>query len=278
MACRKSFVCTVVALIMVLFSSTASAEGEVAPPSPADYAAALAAARQPEAISFAKTNFRQVHGTDPTTLTLSERGVATYVLNPDFVRGVPGAPAGVLQYIAVTATDEKGESATLRAMPEPTGQWSVGSVFSGNDEEDLSTHLPPGAVLMNEPQINGWYEWTPDGVKLLRASLPQSPVGALVPLADYQKQVKSRYGDKLPGSDYEKNQGIGFTVQDPNDAIAHGPSTVVIVVAVAGGVIVIAAVTMVVVRRRRATRTEDPDEAEQALSLQPGAVTSPGQH
>ncbi|MCP2271540.1 hypothetical protein [Actinokineospora diospyrosa] len=191
MACRM-----VLALVLALFLATPAAARAPVPPPP-DLTAALDAARTPAAISMARTNLRQVHGTEPTTISIADRGIPAYVLNPDFVRGVPGAPAGVLQYIAVTATAGSGDRVTLRASQDPTGAWGVDSAFSGNDEEVLSARLAPGSVLLNEPQINGWYELKPAGVVLLQASLPQSPVGTLIPLADYQTQVGTRYGETL---------------------------------------------------------------------------------
>ncbi|WP_433260283.1 hypothetical protein ACQPZF_23725 [Actinosynnema sp. CS-041913] len=262
--CRKLFPATAVALAVVLATafanSSARAREVVSPPSPADFAAALEAAGTPAAISFAKTNFRQVHGIEPSTVAVADHGVAAYVLNPDFVRGVPGAPAGVLQYIAVTATADNGVRATLRASPEgPAGEWVVGSVFSGDDEETLSRRLRPGSVLLNEPQINGWYELTAAGVVLLQASLPQSPEGKLVPLAEYQQQVRSRYGDKLPGSAHEKDNGIGPTQQHPAPPPpGTGLPAPAIGLAVAGAVGVLAVAALLFRRSRYSQRKSTP--------------------
>ncbi|WP_352231542.1 hypothetical protein [Actinokineospora sp. NBRC 105648] len=253
MICRKSVACALTA-VALSFTTPASASAALPPPSPADFAAAVEAARTPAAIGVARTNFRQVHGVEPKTVAVADHGVAAYVLNPDFVRGVPGAPAGVLQYIAVTATADTGVRATLRANPEGAGHWTVGSVFSGDDEEALSARLGKDSVLLNEPQINGWYELTPSGVVLLQASLPQSPVGTPLPLAEYQRQVQSRYGDKLPGSTYEKEHKIGFTqaeVAPPADR-----STAVWWLSAGGlAVLVLAAVLL---RRRYSQRKSTP--------------------
>ncbi|WP_026425616.1 hypothetical protein [Actinokineospora inagensis] len=257
MACRKSsvFGALAAACALLLTGGTASASVAVPPPTPADFAAAMTAAKSDSALSYAKTNFRQAHGTDPATVTVADRGVPVYVLNPAFVAGTQGAPAGVLQYIAVTATANTGETATLRAAPESPGTWAVGSVFSGNDEETLSARLRPDAVLLSEPQINGWYELSSTGVTLLQASLPQSPVNQFLSLAEYQKQVKSRYGDKMPGSTYEKEHGIGFARGDAPPPAAPGLSTVAIVFIVIGGVVVLAVAGVLVLRRRRRPET-----------------------
>ncbi|GAA1349891.1 hypothetical protein [Saccharothrix algeriensis] len=253
MICRKLSVFTAVVLALALPCSPASAREAVPPPSPADFAAALDAARAPAAISFAKTNFRQVHGIEPSAVAVADRGVAAYVLNPDFVRGVAGAPAGVLQYIAVTATADSGARATLRADRQGAGGWQVGSVFSGDDEETLSKRLRPDSVLLNEPQINGWYELTATGVVLLRASLPQTPVGEFVPLARYQEQVRSRYGDRLPGSSPDRDRGIGFTGPDAAAQADGGPSAAVVGWS-AGGAVLVLALAVALLRRRRHSR------------------------
>ncbi|MEU4805379.1 hypothetical protein [Actinosynnema sp. NPDC023587] len=266
MICRKLSVLALTALALVLSGAPASAREAIPPPSPEDFAAALDAARTPAAISFAKTNFRQVHGTEPGTVTVADHGVAAYVLNPEFVRGVPGAPAGVLQYIAVTATADDGKRATLRADPQGTGSWAVGSVFSGNDEETLNQRLQRGSVLLNEPQINGWYELGPTGVVLLQASLPQSPVGAFVPIAEYQEQVRARYGDKLPGSDYQKDQGIGFPQQDAAPPAAAPPATTGSGWPIAGAAALLVLAAALVVRRRQSQRKSTPASEESSPS------------
>ncbi|MFD2470878.1 hypothetical protein [Amycolatopsis silviterrae] len=212
--CRKFAAGAAIAVAALLSAGPAEAAGAswVAPPSEQDVAAAVNAAATARAISFAKSNFRQVGHGDPGRITLEHKGIPVYTLNPDFVAAKPGAPAGVLRAIAVTATSATGAKATLRSAPDqaaPSG-WSVGNVLSGNDEEKLSARLRPGSVLLNEPQINGWYDLGRDGVVLLQASLPQSPVGEFTPLDSYQQQVHERYADKLPGSEYQRGGGIGF--------------------------------------------------------------------
>ncbi|WP_245633576.1 hypothetical protein [Amycolatopsis jejuensis] len=230
-------------------ATTAAAGAWVTPPSAQDLAAAVHAASTARAISFAKSNFRQVGRTDPGRITVSGTGIPVYTLSPGFVTGDPGAPAGVLRSVAVTATADTGAKDTLRAAPDnrAPGGWVVGNVLSGNDEETLSTRLRPGSVLLNEPQINGWYDLGPTGVVLLQASLPQTPVGQFVPLADYQRQVHDRYADKLPGSEYQRNGGIGFKQNVVrSDAGPAGPLTTGLVVLGAAAVL---AATLTVRRR-----------------------------
>ncbi|MET9263573.1 hypothetical protein [Amycolatopsis sp. NPDC004079] len=232
--CRKFAAGAAIAVAALLSAGPAEAAGAswVAPPSEQDVAAAVKAAETARAISFATSNFRQVGHGEPGRITVGHRGIPVYTLNPDFVAAKPGAPAGVLRSIAVTATAATGAKATLRAAPDrsaPTG-WSVGNVLSGNDEETLSARLRPDSVLLNEPQINGWYDLGRDGVVLLQASLPQSPVGQFTPIADYEQQVHSRYADKLPGSAYQRGGGIGFKQTLQRDTGPAGSLTVGLIV------------------------------------------------
>ncbi|MEU3621336.1 hypothetical protein BS329_08245 [Amycolatopsis coloradensis] len=251
--CRKFSSCLVVAVAALLPATLPAAAGEgVVPPSADDLAAAVRVAGEPGAIGLAKSNFRQVDHIEPRRITMGERGIPVFTLNPEFVRGTAGAPAGVLRSVAVTATADSGQKATLQAMPESPGKWVAASVFSGNDEETLSGRLRPGSVLLNEPQINGWYELGPDGVVLLQASLPQTPVGKFLSLSDYQREVHGRYADKLPGSDYQRNRGIGFAQATPPPADTGLPVPIVaslIAAAIAGLGVVLFAVR----RKRHAT-------------------------
>ncbi|GLZ41587.1 hypothetical protein Acsp05_52110 [Actinokineospora sp. NBRC 105648] len=192
---------------------------DVTPPTPAESVRAVAAANTPQAISFATTNLKQGGQPEPAAVTVAGSGIPVYTLNPDFVRGDPVAAAGRFAYVAVLATADDGRKATLMATQDPRAGWAVTSVLSGDDEHRLLARVPPGGVLLNEPQINGWYALTHTEVTLLQASLPQTPVGQPIPLDDYQRQVSSRYGDKLPGSTYQNNGGIGFPLdQAPSSA------------------------------------------------------------
>ncbi|MGW4527321.1 hypothetical protein [Amycolatopsis sp. NPDC004378] len=172
------------------------------PPTASQLSAAVAAAHTPEAVGYARTNLRRPGQPEPAGISVADTGIPAYTLDPAFVRGETPAPAAVLAYVAVVTRTADGRTTTLQATPavpgHPESGWHVGSALSGDDEARLAAGLHPGTVLLNEPQINGWYELGPDGVRLLRASLPQNPVGALVPLGEYQRQVHDRYADKQP--------------------------------------------------------------------------------
>lgn len=174
------------------------------PPTPAQLSAAVAAAHAPEAVSYARTNLRRPGRPEPAGITVEDKGTPAYTLDPAFVRGDAPGPAAVLAYVAVVARTGDGRVTTIQATPavagHPESGWHAGSALSGDDEVRLAAELHPGTVLLSEPQINGWYELGDGGVRLLRASLPQNPVGALVPLGEYQRQVHDRYADKQPGA------------------------------------------------------------------------------
>ncbi|MCU1681278.1 MAG: hypothetical protein JWQ81_2017 [Amycolatopsis sp.] len=242
-------------------AALADTPAQVQPLSPAEVSAAVKAAHAPGAISYAKTNFRQNGHPDPATLAVAGSGFVAYTLNPDFVRGIPGAPAGIFDYVAVPVTAPDGRTATIQATvdpADPSHSWTVSSVLSGDYEKTLSAKLSPGAALLGEPQINGWYELTGNGVRLLQASLPQTPVGQLVPLADYQRQVHDRYADKLPGSTYQQNGGIGFK-QNPAPAApapaAPSNTSGYLGIGAAALVVLIGAVVLVARGRKRADQS-----------------------
>ncbi len=250
----RSAVKVLTAVLLALAGTAGSgAAASAAPPAwvplpAAQVAAAVTAAHSAEAISFARTNFRRPGQPDPGVITVADTGVPAYTLDPAFVRGDSAGRVAVLEYVAVVAHAQDGRTATIQAAPGAAG-WRVGSVLSGDDETRLATRLPAGAVLLDEPQINGWYALGADGVRLLQASLPQTPVGAFVPLADYQRQVHDRYADKQPGSQYQRGGGLGFA-QHPETA---APATSGWWWLGLAGVVVVllAVVALVLVRRGR---------------------------
>ncbi|MCR6489781.1 hypothetical protein M8542_43915 [Amycolatopsis sp. OK19-0408] len=172
-------------------------------PTTAELTAAVAAAHTPQAVSYARTNLRRPGRPEPAGITVADNGIPAYSLDPAFVRGGGAGPAAILAYVAVVARTDDGRVTTIQARPvlagRPDSGWRVGSALSGDDEAQLVRRLSPGSVLLSEPQINGWYELGARGVRLLRASLPQSQVGALVPLSEYQHQVHDRYAARQPG-------------------------------------------------------------------------------
>lgn len=194
--------------------ASAAAAQHVAPLSHAETASAVAAAHSDRAASIARTNLSRsgdAAATRANELDVANSGVPVYSLNPDFVRGEDGAAAGRFAYYAVAANSPAG-SVTIDAVRNDGGSgWHVAKVAGGKVESSLAAQLPAGAKLLNEPQLDAWYAWTGDELTLLEAGMPKlrNRVGRSFSIADYQRLVAERYGDKLPGSDYAKQQKIG---------------------------------------------------------------------
>ncbi|GAB3745470.1 hypothetical protein GCM10027598_82160 [Amycolatopsis oliviviridis] len=252
---RAVLLLTAVLLTSVAFPPAADARRDEVPRlDAARLSAAVRAAHTPAAASIARTNLEQGGPPAPGALEVAETGTPAYTIDPDFVRGLPGAPVGRLAYVAVVVTAADGRKATLQVTPQGADDWTVEAALSGEDEHRLAETLAPGAVLLSEPQINGWYALEPGKVTLLRASLPQNPVGESLPLAGYQRQLANRYGDRLPGGPADRKGEIGFDQDRPEQGVVPGavwPSAGLLLLCVV-------AVILVVRRRGRAKPHREP--------------------
>jgi hypothetical protein len=128
---------------------------------------------------------------------ISGATVPVYDLNPAFVAGRSGDVAGLV-FMATPATASDGRTASVWTARSGT-RWKVVNIASGTDEE---TFGGSGGLVFREPQINAWYAIRSGKVTPLNAEARQSLPAGPVTLAAYQKLVKQRYGDKLPGSAY----------------------------------------------------------------------------
>lgn len=72
-----------------------------------------------------------------------------------------------------------------------------------------------GTLVFTEPQIRGWYQLKLTTVEPLNDQARQGLGGqASVSLSDYQKLLKARYADKLPGSEYDTTgYSSGYSLQ-----------------------------------------------------------------
>lgn len=207
----KTVLCTAAIGLAALlgFAGTAQAESS-SQLSPQDLAAARAAtATQSVHDELARFTYP---GAAKVAMTAAAANVSTqtipvYELARDFVAGAPGAKAGRLAYVAVPATDGAGRAATVWSANDGTG-WQAVNVASGDREQRLAAALPQGAYLLHEPQIDAWYAVTGDTLR----SLDGATAGQVTSMADYRRAVTARYGDKLPGSSYQR-EGMagGFT-------------------------------------------------------------------
>ncbi|MBM7771899.1 hypothetical protein JOD54_002103 [Actinokineospora baliensis] len=169
--------------------------------SAADAAKASAAASTPDvtatvgkflgAAGFAGAGQAQVGGTS----------VPVYELSPEFVAG-RSSKVGRLAYVAVPATASGGASASVWTVRDASGAWTVANIAAGDLEFRNASKLGAGAVLLREPQTNSWYAVTGNAIRSLSTGKTQS-------LAQYQREVASRYADKLPGSAYDRSGQAG---------------------------------------------------------------------
>ncbi|MEW1660812.1 hypothetical protein [Streptomyces sp. NPDC093707] len=136
--------------------------------------------------------------------------VPVYELSPDFVRGRADAPVARLEFMATKAVAADGRKASVWTAPQG-GAWKVVNIASGDDE---TRYVAAGAAhgagtVFHEPQIDAWYVQRGDRIEPLddAARKAVGPHGTTV--AAYRKRVTTAYGDKLPGSAYDKRGAAG---------------------------------------------------------------------
>ncbi len=179
----------VLALAAIGFGGPASAE-----PAPVEgtvTTADLAAARRAAAgVSTTVGTFLR-----HSEASVSGDPVAVYELSADFVAG-RSATVGRLGYVAVPARGADGSTASVWTVRDGRG-WAVANIATGDIEARQAREVPPGGVLLREPQTNTWYAVVGNSVRPLAG-------GPAMTVSDYQRQVKTRYGDKQPGSPYDR--------------------------------------------------------------------------
>ena len=132
--------------------------------------------------------------------------VAVYTPTAEFVAGKSAVPA-TLAYVATPATTGSGQPATLWAKRSSSG-WRVFNVASGSDEQHYAARAA-GGYLLDEPQVNAWYAVHGNTVTALHATGAGIADGTTMSLAAYQQGLAARYGDKLPGSSYDRKGMAG---------------------------------------------------------------------
>ncbi|MER6878216.1 LPXTG cell wall anchor domain-containing protein, partial [Amycolatopsis sp. NPDC000673] len=163
--------------------------------------------------------------------------IPVYEPTAAFINGESDVPAA-LAYVASPARLADGREATVWAQPSKAG-WQVINVASGNDEQAHAA-AAHGGYLLHEPQVNAWYSVNGNTVTVLDGAVSGVPAGTRVTLAAYRAELQKRYGDKLPGSTYDKTgAGGGYAVPAPNTGSDGNPATALAIggaaVAAAGG-------------------------------------------
>ncbi|MEV8097519.1 hypothetical protein [Kitasatospora sp. NPDC085879] len=207
--------------------------------------------------------------------------VALYELAPDFVTGKarPTAENALrLSYLAsrVAAADGHRASVLLAPQEQQKGGWQLAGIRDGDGEVALAEQGTAQARTFTEPQIHAWYRLSDKG---LVEALNQEATSGLggkqsITLAAYQKLVTARYGDKLPGSAYDrKGLAGGYPGLDtsavPVDTVPAGTAPVAAATpaaapdraawwaAAAAGALALAGGATALLRRRRTTAGTD---------------------
>ncbi|RSS50369.1 hypothetical protein EF912_21930 [Streptomyces sp. WAC07061] len=182
--------------------------------------------------------------------------VALNEITPGFVAGtakpVPTEAIKLTQLVSSLSTTVNGRNATVMLAPTQGGGWHLAAVRDGDSDATYAGKATLGTLVFAEPQIRGWYQLKLTTVEPLNDQARQGIGGqASVSLTDYQKLVKARYADKLPGSEYDTTgYSSGYSLQPTEDdaspsalLLAGGSSAAL---ALAGGAVVLR-------RRRRAS-------------------------
>ncbi|WP_344097097.1 hypothetical protein, partial [Streptomyces stramineus] len=182
--------------------------------------------------------------------------VPVYTLAPDFVAGKDGAAVATLDFLASKAVSADGQRASVWTVPAGD-TWKVVNIATGDDETRYAAEGDRklgGGTVFREPQIDAWYVQRGDRVLPLDPDATRA-VGAGGTTVDrYRARVRKEYGDKLPGSAYEKkglaggyagraetagkpapDPAAGRTVTVAARTDAGGPAGAVTAAAAAGG-------------------------------------------
>ncbi|WP_171163489.1 hypothetical protein [Streptomyces sp. I05A-00742] len=127
---------------------------------------------------------------------------------PGFVAGtsqpLPTEAVKLTQLVSSLSTTVNGRNATVMLAPTQGGGWHLAAVRDGDSDATYAGKATVGTLVFTEPQIRGWYQLKLNTVEPLNDQARQGLGGqASMSLSDYQKLVKARYADKLPGSEYD---------------------------------------------------------------------------
>ncbi|OIJ89506.1 hypothetical protein BIV25_34100 [Streptomyces sp. MUSC 14] len=221
----------VTAALGVLAPATAhaaTAAGLPAPFTAADTAQAREAASAPATLRtlsrfFARDGSIAQNAARPRLVGPS---VTVSFLDPGFVAGRPGAPVADRQFVASKAVSSDGQVASVWTARTAKG-WKVVDIATGGDETDYAAEAHGLGTVFKEPQIDAWYVVRGGRVLPLDPDARRAVGDGGVTLAAYQHLVHAKYGDKLPGSAYDragKGGGYGGTAAPPRASAA--PTTI----------------------------------------------------
>ncbi|GHF67421.1 hypothetical protein GCM10010218_56130 [Streptomyces mashuensis] len=158
--------------------------------------------------------------------------VPMYELAPGFVTGKarPTADGALrLSYLAARVSAADGHQAAVLLAPGGSGgSWQLAGIRDGEADISAAERGTEQARTFLEPQIHAWYRLTGAGaVEPLNKEASTALQGRkTVSLAAYQQLVTKRYGDKQPGSAYDrKGMAGGYALpEDGTKATAAAPA------------------------------------------------------
>ncbi|MGW1071273.1 hypothetical protein [Streptomyces sp. NPDC002537] len=185
-----------------------------------------------------------------------KKPVPFYELSPEFVAGKTEATAGAalrLSYLASRVSAANGRQAAVLLAPEQGGRaWQLAGIRDGDADISAAERGTDQAQTFMEPQIHGWYRLTGNGsVEPLNKEARTALQGkSRVPLAAYQQLVAKRYGDKLPGSAYDR-KGLAGGYALAEEQAATAPSRSWLPAASGAAVLAVSGAAVLHLRRRR---------------------------
>ncbi|MFI5982247.1 hypothetical protein ACIBEA_15345 [Streptomyces sp. NPDC051555] len=262
------------ALLSVVGPAHAAPAKDPLPADIPDYQAALDAVKSPEVLGavcrFLRTPL-PAGGGDGQVQTIPDtvepcRGLPVFTVRDPLAQNeiTPGFAAGtaaplpteairLTRLVSSLSTTVNGRDATVMLAPTQGGGWHLAGVRDGDGDAAYAGKATVGTLVFTEPQIRGWYRLGLTTVTPLNDQARQGLDGKeSVSLSDYQKLVKARYADKLPGSEYAgKGYSSGYGAPPGGD---DTPSSALLLAG--GGATALAFVgAAAVLRRRRRTGT-----------------------
>lgn len=180
--------------------------------------------------------------------------VALNEITPGFAAGtaqpLPAKAVKLTGLVSSLSTNVNGRNATVMLAPTQGGGWHLAAVRDGDGDAAYAGKATVGTLVFTEPQIRGWYQLKLLTVEALNDQARQGLGGqASVSLSDYQKLLKARYADKLPGSEYDtKGYSSGYSLQRTED---DTPSSAVLLAGGSGAALALAGGAALLLRRRR---------------------------
>ncbi|GGT85497.1 hypothetical protein [Streptomyces violascens] len=125
--------------------------------------------------------------------------------------------------VSALSASVNGRNVTVMLAPTQGGGWHLAAVREGDSDATYAGKATLGTLVFTEPQIRGWYQLKLTTVEPLNDQARQGLNGqSSVSLSDYQKLVKSRYADKLPGSEYDnKGMSSGYGTAKKTQAASY---------------------------------------------------------